>query len=44
MVAGGNWNYLGGHFLMYENVESLWYIPETNDTSYKLNFNFRKLV
>ena len=30
MVTDGNYTYYGEHFIMYVNVESLYYTPETN--------------
>ena len=30
MVMDDTWSYCGDHFIMYKNIESRYYIPETN--------------
>lgn len=38
MVTNVNYTYCGEHFIMYANVESLYYTLETN-IAYQLYFN-----
>ena len=38
-----NYTYPGDHFIMYINVESLCYTPETNITPYVSNISIKKV-
>lgn len=44
MVTDGEQTYCGDNFIMYINIESLCYIPETNIIFHQLFFNLKKMV